>query len=142
MTPVRWVAAGAAGLILAGCAEVSTSGSQVYVPATVQSTRPDAPKRVVLTDEAARRIDLTTSTIRATSAGTAVDYKALLYDKTGGSWVFTVVGPLTYQRAAITVDEIEGRVVTLSTGPRAGTKVVTTGAIELWGAELGIAGKH
>jgi len=33
-------------------------------------------------------------------------------------------------------------VVRLSAGPPAGTEVVTVGAIELWGAELGIAGKH
>jgi hypothetical protein len=32
--------------------------------------------------------------------------------------------------------------VILSAGPPAGTQVVTVGAIELWGAELGIAGKH
>lgn len=142
MTPVHWVAVGAAALVLAGCAEVPTSGSQVYVPATVESTSSDGPKRVTLTAEAAKRIDLTTTTIRPTSDGTAVDYAALIYDKTGESWVYTVVGPLTYQRAAITVDEIEGQVMALSTGPRVGTQVVTVGAIEIWGAELGIAGKH
>jgi len=142
MRPVRWLAVGAAALILVGCAEVPTSGSQVYVPATVESTSPDGPKRVTLTAEAASRLDLATATIRATSKGTAVDYAALVYDKTGASWVFTVVGPLTYQRAAVTVDEVEDQLVTLSSGPRAGTKVVTVGAIEVWGAELGIAGKH
>ena len=142
MTPVRWVAVGAAALVLAGCAEVPTSGSQVYVPATVESISPDGPKRVTLTAEAAQRIDLTTTTIRRTSDGKEVDYAALIYDKTGESWVYTVVGPLTYQRAAIVVDEIEGQVMALSTGPRAGTQVVTVGAIEIWGAELGIAGKH
>ena len=87
-------------------------------------------------------MDLTTSTIRATSAGTAVDYKALIYDKTGGSWVFTVVGPLTYQRAASHRRRDRGPGGDPSTGPRPGTKVVTIGAIEVWGAELGIAGKH
>ena len=80
--------------------------------------------------------------MRATSSATAVDYTALIYDKTGKSWVFTVVGPLTFQRAAVTVDKIKGPLVTLSAGPPAGTQVVTVGASEVWGAELGIAGKH
>jgi hypothetical protein len=42
----------------------------------------------------------------------------------------------------VTVRQVDGDVVTLSAGPPAGTEVVTVGAIELWGAELGIAGKH
>ena len=143
MTRAHGLAAGVVmALVLAGCAEVPASSSQVYVPATVESTGPDEPKRVTFTAEAAQRVDLATSTIRATSDASAVDYAALLYDKTGKSWVFTVVGPLTFQRAAVTVDEIEGPLVTLSAGPPAGTEVVTVGAVEVWGAELGIAGKH
>jgi hypothetical protein len=30
----------------------------------------------------------------------------------------------------------------LASGPPPGTEVVTVGAIELWGAELEVAGKH
>jgi hypothetical protein len=42
----------------------------------------------------------------------------------------------------VTIKEVQDNVATLSAGPPAGTQVVTVGAIELWGAELGIAGKH
>jgi hypothetical protein len=136
------VAVAALALALAGCAEVSTSSSKTYVPATVESTSPDGPKRVTFTEEAAKRVDLATGVVRAARKGTVVDYAALIYDKTGKSWVFAVVGPLSFQRAAVTVDEIKGASVILSAGPRAGTRVVTVGAIEVWGAELGIAGKH
>jgi hypothetical protein len=46
-------------------------------------------------------------------------------------------------RAAIGIKEVsEDNLVILSSGPPAGTEVVTVGAIELWGAELGIAGSH
>jgi hypothetical protein len=42
----------------------------------------------------------------------------------------------------VTIKQVDGDAVTLSAGPPAGTEVVTVGAVELWGAELGIAGKH
>ena len=71
-----------------------------------------------------------------------VKHGALVYDKKGLPWVFAVVAPLTYVRSAVTVKHVDGDLVTLSSGPPAGTEVVTVGAIELWGAELGIAGKH
>jgi hypothetical protein len=71
-----------------------------------------------------------------------VDHAALVFDKAGKPWVFAVVGPRTYVRAAVTIKEVQDNVVILGAGPPAGTQVVTVGAIELWGAELGIAGKH
>ncbi len=37
---------------------------------------------------------------------------------------------------------MKDNVMILSSGPPAGTEVVTVGAIELWGTELEIAGKH
>jgi hypothetical protein len=45
------------------------------------------------------------------------------------------VGPLQYERQAITVDSIEGDQVFLSDGPEAGANVVTLGATELFGSE-------
>jgi hypothetical protein len=46
-------------------------------------------------------------------------------------------------RAAVGIKETQDdNLVVLSSGPRAGTEVVTVGAIELWGTELEIAGKH
>ena len=72
-----------------------------------------------------------------------MDQAALVYDKKGKPWVFTVIGPLTYVRAAVGIEEVnENNLVILSSGPPAGTEVVTVGAIELWGTELEIAGKH
>jgi hypothetical protein len=41
------------------------------------------------------------------------------------------------------IEEVqEDNLMILSSGPPAGTEVVTVGAIELWGTELGIAGQH
>jgi len=56
--------------------------------------------------------------------------------------VYTTAKPLTFEREPVTVDRIEGNRVLLSDGPPAGTKVVTRGATEVYGAELDIAGSH
>ena len=139
---------GAAGLALAvtlglaGCAEVPTPSSSTYQPASVRSTSPDGPKTVAFTEEGAARVALQTSVVADRGKKVVVDYAALVYDKTGEPWVFTVTAPLTFVRVAVEVDRVDGDEVLLDRGPAPGTEVVTQGAAEVWGAELGIAGKH
>jgi hypothetical protein len=126
----------------AGCAEIESVTAEPYEPAALESTGPDKPARVILTEEAVDRVALQTTEVKALGKELTVDHAALVFDKAGKPWVFSVVGPRTYVRATVTIKEVQDNVVTLSAGPRAGTQVVTVGAIELWGAELGIAGKH
>ena len=47
-----------------------------------------------------------------------------------------------YIPAPMVVDDIAGDTARLSAGPAAGTQVVTTGAAELYGAEIGVGGGH
>jgi hypothetical protein len=126
----------------AACAEIESVTAEPYEPAALESTGPDKPARVILTQEAVDRVALQTIEVKTLGKDLTVDHAALVFDKAGKPWVFSVVGPRTYVRAAVTIKEIQDNVVTLSAGPPAGTQVVTVGAIELWGAELGIAGKH
>jgi hypothetical protein len=126
----------------AGCAEIESVAAEPYEPAALESTGPDKPARVTLTEEAVDRVALQTTEVKALGKDLTVDHAALVFDKAGKPWVFSVVGPRTYVRATVTIKEVQDNVVTLSAGPPAGTQVVTVGAIELWGAELGIAGKH
>lgn len=126
----------------AGCAEIESVTAEPYEPAALESTGPDKPARVILTEEAVDRVALQTTEVKALGKDLTVDHAALVFDKAGKPWVFSVVGPRTYIRATVTIKEVQDNVVTLSAGPPAGTQVVTVGAIELWGAELGIAGKH
>jgi hypothetical protein len=138
-----FVVAVAAAASLVGCAEVEVPLAEPYEPAHLESTGPDQPARVILTEEAQHRVQLQTTLVKAHGADVSLDHAALVYDKKGKPWVFTVIGPLTYIRAAVGIKEVnENNVVILSSGPPAGTEVVTVGAIELWGTELGIAGKH
>ena len=126
----------------AGCAEIESVTAEPYEPATLETPGPGRPARVILTEEAVDRVALQTTEVKMLGKDLTVDHAAVVFDKAGKPWVFTVIGPRTYVRAAVTIKEVEDNVVILSAGPPAGTQVATVGAIELWGAELGIAGKH
>ena len=142
-TAFRGFVVALAATALTGCAEIEVPLAEPYEPAHLESTGPDQPARVILTDEAQRRIQLQTTLVKPHGADVSVDQAALVYDKKGKPWVFTVIGPLTYVRAAVGIKEVdENNALILSSGPPAGTEVVTVGAIELWGTELEIAGKH
>jgi hypothetical protein len=137
------VVAVAAIASLAGCAEIEVPLAEPYEPAHLESTGPDKPAKVILTEEAQHRVQLQTTLVKPHGNDVSVDHAALVYDQEGKPWVFTVIGPLTYVRAAVGIKEVGGdNLLILSPGPPAGTEVVTVGAIELWGAELEIAGSH
>ena len=100
---------------------------------------------VTLTEKAAERTGIETAavteagTVREGSSGTlAVPYASIWYDAKGAAFVYTVTAPLSYIRAPITVDYVEGDQAILSAGPEAGTEVVTQGVAELYGAETGL----
>ena len=91
---------------------------------------------VTLTREGADRIDLTTTVASRGGGGSVIPYAALLYEKDGGAFVYTNPSGLTYVRAYIEVDRVAGNRVLLRKGPAVGTRVVTTGAPQVHGAEL------
>lgn len=108
---------------------------------------------VILTQQAVERLGIKTGQVRdARLAGRrlaggaagpvttrrVVPYPAVLYDEHGDTWAFTSPAPLTFVRQRIDVDYITGGMAVLLDGPPAGTPVVTVGAIELLGAELGV----
>ena len=64
------------------------------------------PARVILTEEAEHRVQLQTTLVRPHGADVSVDHAALVYDKKGKPWVFTVIGPQTYVRAAVGIKEV------------------------------------
>jgi hypothetical protein len=137
-----FVVAVAATASLAACAEIEVPMAEPYEPAQLESTGPEQPARIILTDEAQRRIQLQTTKVRLEDGDLEVEHAALVFDKKGKPWVFTVVGPRTYVRAPVKIKEIDDELMILVSGPPPGTGVVTVGAIELWGTELEIAGAH
>jgi hypothetical protein len=97
--------------------------------------------RITLTAAAAERLDVQTTAVRAVGNGaqrTVIPYSAVLYEPDGETWTYTSPESLTFVRAPIVVDTIEEDRAVLSEGPPVGTKVVTVGVAELFGAENGI----
>ena len=151
----------AAGLVvisigLAGCGvgkadygEVSQEGPAHVAPVAGNSDI----NQVTLTPEAFSKLGLTTTAasgavMPASTDGSTpetpditVPISAVIYDKDGKTWVYVVDGNHSYQRQAVTIKSVDGDSAILSSGPKAGVQVVTVGAQELLGAELGVAGE-
>jgi hypothetical protein len=124
-----------------GCTEVESAAVEGYEPAHVQPAKRGFP-HVTFTAEGARRTALETALVRRVGARTAVPSAALIYDAAGRTYVYTTPEPLTFVRARVTVADVAGTRALLADGPPPGTAVVTTGAAEVYGAELEIAGGH
>ena len=69
-----------------------------------------------------------------------IPYAALIYDVEGGNWVYVKdSGSLSFSRAKVVVDYIEGNTVYLIEGPAVGIEIVTVGGMELFGEETGVS---
>ena len=67
-----------------------------------------------------------------------VPTSSLLYDVHGETYIYTNPEPLHFLREQVVVDHIEGDLVVLKEGPEVGTRVVTVGAVQLYGADTGV----
>lgn len=129
------------GLVFPACARTAAEEAGGNRPAQVKPIRGTDIARVILSADAAKRLDVHTAPVRrlrGPNGGTprvVIPYAAVLYDANGDTWAYTNPKPLVFVRAAIRVHHITGRTAALSSGPTAGTKVVTVGAAELLGTE-------
>ena len=98
--------------------------------------------QVRFTADAADRVDLQTVPVQRRGVHVVVPDVALIYDGQGVPWVYTSTGPLTFMRTKVVVDRVDGHHVLLSEGPPVGTEVVTVGATQVYGTELGIGESH
>ena len=142
----RWiVVAMVAGLALSACskaAEEPEATGHATVKLEAVKGQPDL-KRVILSAEAVKRIDVKTVKVREAQAESGatqkvIPYAAVLYDADGKTWTYANPGLRTFLRAPITVDRIVGDEAFLSDGPPSGTTIVTTGAEEIFGTEFGL----
>jgi hypothetical protein len=130
-------------LCLAGCKEVEeASAGRSYEPSKVEALGNLGVREVTFTQKGADRVDLETAVSRVAGRYTVVPYAALIYDGEGLPWVYTSPENLTFLRTKVVVHRVEGDLVLLTDGPLPGTRVVTVGAAEVHGAELGIEGGH
>ncbi|HEY0397074.1 MAG TPA: hypothetical protein VGF00_01720 [Acidimicrobiia bacterium] len=126
---------------LSACSNGSGEVAKIQ-PAKVVKIEGTDTQRVELTEKAAQRLGIETTTVKEATgqrAGhTVVPYAAVIYDADGLASVYTNPAPLSFVRKPVTVGTIEGDSVYLTNGPPVGTTVVTVGTAELFGTETGI----
>lgn len=131
----------AAGFGLAACSQKTATPAKIK-PSTVEHIEGAEVSRVTLTEHAAQRLRIETVRVRSMNAGSrsraVVPYASVLYDANGLTWVYTSPESLRFVRQQIQVDYIDGDDAVLTSGPPAGTAVVTVGALQLFGAEFEI----
>jgi hypothetical protein len=91
--------------------------------------------RVILTESAAERIGIETTTVERRGSRLVVPYDAVYLDAHGDYWVYTNPEPLEFVRAPIEIARESSTEAFLREGPPAGTPIVTVGAPELYGSE-------
>lgn len=122
------------GLQLSACAPKSEAVEKI-APSKLEPIEGTELSRVILTEKAAERLGIET----VSASGNEVPYAAVIYDIEGNTWVYTNPAPLTFVRAPIVIDFIEGDTAVLSEGLDSNTTVVTVGVSELYGTETGVS---
>jgi hypothetical protein len=131
------LAALVAATSLSACTEVEKAEKEHYSPAKLTAVKDEKDLyAVTLTEEGADRIDIATGRVGGRRGHTFIPYAALMYESDGSAFVYTNTQGLTYVRAHVDVERVSGDRVLLREGPPVGTKVVTTGAAQVHGAEL------
>lgn len=147
----------ALGVPACGRAPAAEDGEGASSEARVERVEGTDQSRVILTQQAAERLGIQTAEVRNVPMAAkpaairqrrgpaamrkTIPYAAVLYDEHGDTWAYTSPTPLTFIRKQIGVDYVSGDLAVLINGPPAGTRVVTIGAAELLGAELGVGGE-
>jgi hypothetical protein len=137
----RWAALAPVCLLLAltGCRDLTTEEEEGgYEPVVVEPIEGNDVSRVTLTEDAARRIRLETSTATERRNEVVVPASAVWVDVQGDAWVYTEPEPLVFVRAHVVVDRYEDGVAYLDEGLAAGVEVASVGVPQLIGSEFGI----
>ena len=147
----RWIVVVLVIAVLPGAANAgggkSIGKESGIVPAHLESISGSDIKKVTFTADAAKRVGIvldavTEAQVPPTRRGegqvtrNVVPYASVIYTPDGREWVYTVPAELTYVRHKIAIAYIKGDMVVLTEGPAAGTRIVTTGAAEVYGTEF------
>jgi ABC-type oligopeptide transport system substrate-binding subunit len=140
----------AAGLLLSACSEAESDEPTTDLSAAeVKAVKGSDLMSVTLIQSAINRLGVETTPVetRRVPVGytggpmverRVVPYSAVLYDADGKTWAFVNTEGRTFMREPLTISYEKDGVAVLTAGPSVGTEVVTVGAVELYGSELGI----
>ncbi len=73
------------------------------------------------------------------SGATSVPASAVILDFDGGSWVYECLDDTSFRRRRVEIVRQDDERAILRRGPTEGTPIVAVGALELFGAELGVS---
>lgn len=132
-----------ASLVMTACSRAEGATlSAAEKPYTLEKIDGSDFNLVTLTEKAAQRLVLETGTVSEEEAAGAkrlvVPYSSLIYGLHGENWVYVSPKPLSFHRAVVTVDYIEGDKVFLLEGPEAGAEIATVAVAELYGVDTGV----
>lgn len=142
------VLAGERGTLAAGVVQVTPLGAAVPALAATPVTGPPSADPVAGTVDMyfelpagatlalGERVGVTVA-IGAEVVARVVDRGAVVYDTSGGAWVYVQVGDGRYDRRRVEVAEVVDGLAVLSRGPEVGAEVVVAGAVDLYGTEFG-----
>ncbi|MDI1311268.1 hypothetical protein [Prosthecobacter sp.] len=85
---------------------------------------------------AGERIAVEIPTLASQEEHLVIPFNAVLHDINGGQWVYAQTAEHVYTRKRIQVARLAGTDAVLTSGPAAGTKIVTDGSAELFGTEF------
>ena len=114
-------------------AEATDRGQDVDIESSLQYTVKAGKAKLVAGQRVFVELPLSAKMQRS-----VVPYNAVIYDLKGDTWVYTSPAPLSYVRHHVKVDYIDDDTAILAEAPPVGTKVVSVGVAELFGAEFGI----
>jgi hypothetical protein len=139
-----FAAVGSAALISGGCKEQASAYVKVE-PAHVEHREGSELSKMTLTEKAMERLDVKTTAVQQEKAEGAeggsqlvVPYSAVMYESDGDTFVYISPKDRTFVREPVEIDSIKGDKAMLKKGPAAGVNVVSIGAAELFGTEVGV----
>jgi hypothetical protein len=131
-----------ASLALSACGGAGDAAAPNEKPYKLETIDGSEFQKVTFTEKAAQRLVLAKGKVAEEQIAGAnrlvVPYASLIYGKHGETWVYVNLEALTFQRAVVDVDYIEGDQVILKAGPAVGTDVAITAVAELYGVETGV----
>ena len=130
------------GLLLAAVATLAACASAPTAPLERPLAKIDQAAgglaRITLEPKAAQRIGIVTVPVRVAAGERLIPYSALIYDDKGDTFTYVADAGSVFVRYVVRVKQIRGDQVVLAEGPPAGVSVVSVGATQLRGIELGI----
>jgi len=78
-------------------------------------------------------------TLKTAKDSLVVPWASVIIDINGGTWVYENTADQQFVRKRVQVSRVAGDLAVLATGPAVGSKIVTDGAAELFGTEVGFS---